>query len=108
MAYSQARPGFISSHADVEDERVVAVVDHAARLFGVTVAELVGARKRRPLVHYRQVAMAACRTLTDASYPTIALTFHRDRSTVMHGVARMADDPATVQLVESFRRGDSS
>lgn len=61
----------------------------AAHGFGVRVEELTGRSRERPLVEYRQVTMAAIRTLTPLSYPAIGREFDRDHTTVMHAVERV-------------------
>lgn len=65
----------------------------AAKGFGVTIEELVGTCREVPLVKYRQVAMAATRTLTDLSYPAVGRWFgDRDHTTVMHGCRSVQAD----------------
>jgi len=65
--------------------------------YGVTLDEMLGARGRMWISHARQVAMWLAWPVTTATWPELGLRFHRDHSTVMHGVARidarMAADP---------------
>lgn len=62
----------------------------AAVGFGVTVADLEGPSKQRPLVQYRQVTMTAVRLMCGLSYPAIGRQFgRRDHTTVMHAVRKV-------------------
>lgn len=66
----------------------------AARGFGVTVGELMGMDRHKPLVTYRMVTMAAVRSLSGTSYPKTAKTLGRnDHTTAMHSCRRVAEDP---------------
>ena len=62
-----------------------------------TPEDLRGPGRHRPLVHRRQVAMTLCRRLTDHSYPTIAVAFGRDHTTVIYAersiAGREAEEP---------------
>lgn len=61
----------------------------AARGFDVTVEELRGRSRERPLVEYRQITMAAIRRLTPLSLPAIGREFYRDHTTVIHAIERV-------------------
>lgn len=79
---------------------VAEVIRVAANAFGVTTDDLVSQSRRQPLVFYRQIAMAAARAVTTASYPAIAHMFgDRDHTTVIHACRRMADDPRLAALI---------
>ena len=70
------------------------VITAMASRSGFSVKDLVGKSRRRPLVGYRQVAMAACRLVTSCSYPTIGRAFgDRDHTTVISACKRVAADP---------------
>lgn len=61
-----------------------AVVQH----FGMTMNELVCARRARRIARPRQIAMYLCKELTPASCPQIGLHFdRRDHTTIMHAVS---------------------
>jgi chromosomal replication initiator protein len=62
-----------------------------AKHFDLSVEEICGASRRRPLVAARQTAMYLFRELTDYSYPAIAREFgDRDHTTVMHAQKKIA------------------
>lgn len=71
------------------------VAAEAAEYFGVSLARLISRDRSHPLVHQRQVAIAATRAVGgDAwSYPTIARVYRLDHSTVLSSCRRVADDP---------------
>jgi len=58
------------------------ILDAVAETYGLSVEDLIGPRRARPLVTARHVAMYLMRTLTDYSYPSIGKVFGgRDHST---------------------------
>ena len=59
--------------------------------FGVTIEDLIGPSRRRPLVNARQICMYVIRELIpETSFPTIAREFgNRDHTTVMHAVKKV-------------------
>ena len=66
------------------------ILDETAKMFGLTVEDLCGKSRRRPLVTARQIGMYVFRELTDFSYPRIAEQFGgRDHTTVMHAVEKI-------------------
>ncbi len=68
------------------------VIEATADMFGLTIDELCGKSRSRPLVTARQVAMYVLREMTDFSYPAIGRAFgDRDHTTVMHAVSKIAD-----------------
>ncbi len=68
------------------------VIDATADMFGISVDDLCGKSRSRPLVTARQVAMYVLREMTDFSYPAIGRAFgDRDHTTVMHAVSKIAD-----------------
>ncbi len=66
------------------------VLQAAAKLFGISIDELLSASRTRPLVNARQIAMYVSRELTDLSYPQIAKAFGKsDHTTVIHAVNKI-------------------
>lgn len=73
--------------SDPEDIEVTAslIMGQTASYFGVTIEQLCGPDRTRPMVEARQIAMYLCRELTDLSLPKIGEAFGgRDHTTVMH------------------------
>ncbi|MGH9106283.1 MAG: chromosomal replication initiator protein DnaA [Acidimicrobiales bacterium] len=67
------------------------ILEATAKMFDLTVEEVCGPSRRRPLVAARQTAMYLFRELTDYSYPAIAREFgDRDHTTVMHAQKKIA------------------
>ncbi len=67
-----------------------AVLDTTAEMFGLTVDDLCGKSRSRPLVTARQIAMYVLRQTTSFSYPAIGKVFgNRDHTTVMHAVSKI-------------------
>ena len=66
-------------------------MEATAKAFDLTIEEICGASRRRPLVAARQTAMYLFRELTDYSFPAIAREFgDRDHTTVMHAQKKIA------------------
>jgi chromosomal replication initiation ATPase DnaA len=57
--------------------------------FGVTEADLDQRGRSGRIPHIRQIASYLCRMHTAHSLPQIARAFHRDHSTILHGVRRI-------------------
>ncbi len=77
--------------------------------FGVTVTDVVSARRDQQTVIARHVAMLLARQMTKHSYPVIGRQFgNRDHSTVLDAVrsiqGRMRRDPTIADSVETVRR----
>jgi chromosomal replication initiator protein len=61
-----------------------------ATFFSLSVEQLKGKSRQRPLVTARQIGMYVFRELTDLSYPGIARVFgNRDHTTVIHAVDKV-------------------
>lgn len=61
------------------------IISTTADYFDLTVADLVGPGKTRPVAHARQIAMYLTRSFTELSLPSIGREFgNRDHSTVLH------------------------
>jgi chromosomal replication initiation ATPase DnaA len=67
-----------------------------AQIYAVTVAEMRGPTRGRPLAaRARQIAIALARTVFDMSQKQLAVEFGRDRSTVCHAcnlIARLREE----------------
>lgn len=73
-------------------EKIQAVV---ASHFNVAAADLKGKRRSKEVSLPRQVAMALCRELTDASLPAIGAAFGgRDHATVIYACRKMVEEEA--------------
>ncbi len=67
------------------------ILDATAEMFGLSVDDLRGKSRSRPLVTARQIAMYVLREMTDFSYPAIGREFgDRDHTTVMHAVSKIS------------------
>ncbi|HTT90329.1 MAG TPA: chromosomal replication initiator protein DnaA [Acidimicrobiales bacterium] len=91
------------------------ILEATAKAFDLTIEQICGPSRRRPLVAARQTAMYLFRSLTDYSYPAIAHVFgDRDHTTVMHAqkkVARLMRERRQVyeqvtDLIHSLTSGD--
>lgn len=68
------------------------VLDTACQIFGITLEDMCGPARKRPLVEARQMTMYVMRELTDFSYPAIGEQFGgRDHTTVLHAVRKITD-----------------
>jgi len=68
------------------------ILDAVAQQYGLSVEELIGPRRARPLVTARHVAMYLVRNMTDYSYPSIGRVFGgRDHSTCISAVEKIGD-----------------
>ena len=66
------------------------ILEAVAETYGLTVDDIVGPRRARPLVTARHVAMYLVRHLTDYSYPSIGKVFgNRDHSTCISAVEKI-------------------
>ncbi len=70
-----------SASLEINAATIMAVT---AEYFNMSIDELCGPGKARPLAQARQIAMYLCRELTDLSLPKIGQTFGRDHTTVMY------------------------
>jgi len=78
--------------AEPEQRLTLAEITNAAAiLFDVTVEELKASTRVRRVAYPRQVAMAVCRELTDASFPKIGWHFgDRDHTTVLYAYRKVS------------------
>jgi chromosomal replication initiator protein len=91
------------------------ILEATAKAFDLSIDQICGPSRRRPLVAARQTAMYLFRALTDSSYPQIAHVFgDRDHTTVMHAqkkVARLMSEKRQVyeqvtELMHNLTSGD--
>ena len=91
------------------------ILEATAKAFDLSIEQICGPSRRRPLVAARQTAMYLFRELTDYSYPAIASEFGgRDHTTVMHAqrkVAKLMSERRQVyeqvtELIHKIRSGD--
>ncbi len=67
------------------------ILDTTAEMFGMTIDDLIGKSRSRPLVTARQISMYVFRQMTDFSYPAIGREFGgRDHTTVIHAVDKIS------------------
>ncbi len=69
------------------------IISTTAEYFDLTVADLVGPGKTRPVAHARQIAMYLTRSFTELSLPSIGREFgNRDHSTVLHAERKIVKE----------------
>ncbi|MCJ7796323.1 MAG: chromosomal replication initiator protein DnaA, partial [Thermoleophilia bacterium] len=83
------------------------ILNSVAGTTGISIAEIKGDKRTRPIVQARHIAMYLARELTDTSLPKIGERFGgRDHTTVMHGVKsiakQMAEDRDIYNLVQQL------
>jgi chromosomal replication initiator protein len=83
--------------------------DTVAEAYGLTVEQLIGKSRKRPIVDGRHVAMHFCKQMTALSLEAIGRRFGgRDHSTVIHACravqARLDTDPSFVIEIERLER----
>ena len=68
------------------------ILDCTSEMFDLSIDDIIGGSRRRPLVTARQVAMYVMREATDLSYPAIAREFGgRDHTTVIYAVEKIGN-----------------
>lgn len=68
------------------------ILEMTSELFSLSIDEITGGSRRRPLVTARQVAMYVMREMTELSYPAIAREFGgRDHTTVIYAVDKIGN-----------------
>ena len=86
------------------------ILKATSELFALSIEDIVGPRRQRPLVKARQISMYVFRELTELSYPDIARVFGgRDHTTAIHAVQKitkqMAEQPEIFnQITELIQR----
>ncbi len=75
------------------DKSINKIMSVVANYFNLTVDDLKGKKRSKQVANARMIAMYLCRTLTDETYPRIALEFGgRDHSTIIHGYEKIYED----------------
>ncbi|MFT4603576.1 MAG: chromosomal replication initiator protein [Rhodothermales bacterium] len=87
----------------------VEIRDLVAEAYGMTVEQVIGKSRKRPIVDARHVAMHFCKLMTSLSLEAIGRRFGgRDHSTVIHACravqARIDTDPAFCVELERLER----
>lgn len=75
---------------DVDPLKVEEIKRQACSYFGISMLELINARRATVSVRPRQIAMLMCKRFTARSYPEIGRRFGgRDHTTVLHAIRRI-------------------
>ncbi|NLE80176.1 MAG: chromosomal replication initiator protein DnaA [Rhodococcus sp.] len=80
-----------ASTVEINAATIMAVT---AEYFNMSIDDLCGPGKTRPLAQARQISMYLCRELTDLSLPKIGQTFGRDHTTVMYADKKIRKEMA--------------
>ena len=88
------------------------ILDATSTLFGLSLDQIIGGSRQRPLVDARQIAMYVTRNMTDLSYPEIGRAFgNRDHTTVIHAVRKieshMTERKETFDKVQELQKSVS-
>ena len=67
---------------------IVEVQETVAFVFGVSLTEMLSARRTMGIYVPRQIAIALCRHLTMRSFPEIGRKFNRDHTTILHSARK--------------------
>ena len=81
----------LSEENSVRDIRPETIQQLVARHFGVSVPDIIGARRTRQVAEPRMVAMYLCRELTRLSSNEIGSAFGRTHANVLHAAKTIAD-----------------
>ncbi|MCF8589079.1 chromosomal replication initiator protein DnaA [Gordonia liuliyuniae] len=78
----------------IPDDRAIeisaaSILAITAEYFDISIEDLRGPSKMRPVTQARQISMYLCRELTDLSLPKIGEAFDRDHTTVMYAVKKI-------------------
>ena len=85
------------------------VLETACTMFDLSIEDMCGPARKRPLVDARQITMYVMREMTELSYPSIGEQFGgRDHTTVLHAVnkitAQMKEKRAVFDQVNRLRK----
>lgn len=69
-----------------QSKTAAGIVDRISMESGISVSDILSAKRPRPIAHARQDAMLAIREELDWSLPRIGRIFGRDHTTVKHGI----------------------
>ncbi len=75
----------ITAEGSEEARKIMA---ECVEVYGITMKDLIGQDRSRPLVTIRQECMAEIHRSTDMSIANIGRLFHRDHTTVSHAIRR--------------------
>lgn len=96
----------ISSSMEPIDVRIDKIIQRAAEIFKVTVADIKGSKRTGEVARARQAAMYAISELTDLSLPTIGSYFDKKHTTVMYSIKtvreEMKEDSNYKMIISSF------
>ncbi len=95
------------THAGISQVTISRIQEEVCERFGLSVDELVSARRSQAVSYPRHVAMYLSRELTDASLPKIGKEFGgRDHTTVMHATSKItrmiSEDRSVYNLVQDL------
>lgn len=80
----------LTNKENKEQAGVVEIQQIVCSHFGVSMNDLTGASRKKNLAEPRHICMYLCKTLTDHSFPEIAVRFGgRDHTSVMHAVRKV-------------------
>lgn len=97
-ADAKRRIEYAAALASMEQVLVSAAIEDAARLYDVTLEDVLGQSRDRRIVKARQAAMWLLRQ-RDLSFPAIGAVMGRDHTTVMYACQRIDSDPAVRALL---------
>lgn len=67
------------------------IIECVCRYFGITVEDMMGKSRAKPIAHPRQIAMYLARSHTSLSFPDLERIFDRDHTTVLYAVRKIKD-----------------
>lgn len=69
---------------------IATIQKEVSKYYGISLNDLLGAKRKQDIVFPRHIAMYLCSELTEASYPKIGSEFGgKDHTTVMHAAAKI-------------------
>lgn len=71
---------------------IFTVIEATSTVADVPVRYLVGPSQAPAVVYGRWLSMYGCRLWLDVSLPTLGKVFHKDHTTILHGVKRIEED----------------
>lgn len=72
---------------------VESIMNHCSQFYQISIEEIIGKKRKKEIVHARQVAMYLTRELTELSFPKIGEAFgNKNHTTVIHAYEKIADD----------------
>lgn len=86
---------------DEQKQQAREIVRKIAARNEVSVADIMSASRKAPIVAARQMAMYRLRANLGLSYPAIGKFFNRDHSTVMHACQKVKEEIQRRYLLKS-------